>query len=76
MGLVLIGWVKPKVNELDLLNGLGPTHSLPPSIFFFFRFVIGFIPYFQPHLRLSPPPFLPPPPFVFLYPKKNKNIFP
>ena len=25
MGLVLIGWVGPKVNGLDLGNGLGPN---------------------------------------------------
>ena len=25
MGLVLIGWVGPKVNGLDLGSGLGPT---------------------------------------------------
>ena len=25
MGLVLIGWVEPKVNELDLGSGLGPN---------------------------------------------------
>ena len=25
MGLVLIGWVGPKVNELDLGSGLGPN---------------------------------------------------
>ena len=24
MGLVLISWVKPKVNDLDLGSGLGP----------------------------------------------------
>ena len=25
MGLVLIGWVGPKINGLDLRNGLGPN---------------------------------------------------
>ena len=25
MGLILIGWVGPKVNELDLGSGLGPN---------------------------------------------------
>ena len=25
MGLVLIGWVEPKVNRLDLGSGLGPN---------------------------------------------------
>ena len=25
MGLVLIGWVEPKVNGLDLRSGLGPN---------------------------------------------------
>ena len=25
MGLVLIGWVGPKVNRLDLRSGLGPN---------------------------------------------------
>ena len=25
MGLVLIGWVGPKINGLDLGNGLGPN---------------------------------------------------
>ena len=25
MGLILIGWVVPKVNELDLGSGLGPN---------------------------------------------------
>ena len=25
MDLVLIGWIGPKVNRLDLVNGLGPN---------------------------------------------------
>ena len=32
MGLVIISWVEPKINELDLGSGLGPNSLVGPKV--------------------------------------------